>query len=78
MRQGKENRNQSVPLSPKLCAALKAYLPVRGTAQTDCFLTLHEQPVKDSLVRRPLRRYEQEAQLAFRRIAYGTQWPPVS
>ncbi len=63
VRQGKENRDRSVPLSPTLRAALKAYLPMRGTAQTDHVLTLHGLPVRDSLISGRLRRYGQQAQV---------------
>jgi len=63
VRQGKENRDRSVPLSPTLRAALKAYLPVRGTAQTDHVLTLHGLPVRDSLIQRRLHQYGKQAQV---------------
>jgi len=63
VRQGKENRDRSVPLSSTLIATLKAYLPMRGTAHTDHVLTLHGLPVRDSLIQRRLRRYGQEAQV---------------
>jgi len=63
VRQGKENRDRCVPLSPTLRAALKAYLPVRGTAQTDHVLTLHKRPVRDSTISGRLRLYGQEAQV---------------
>jgi len=63
VRQGKENRDRSVPLSPTLRATLKAYLPMRGTAYTDHVLTLHGLPIRDSLIQRRLHQYGQQAQV---------------
>jgi integrase/recombinase XerD len=63
VRQGKKNRDRSVPLSPTLLAALQAYLPVRGEAQTDHLLIYRQQPIKDSLIQNRLRRYGQQARV---------------
>jgi len=63
VRQGKENRDRSVPLSPTLMAALIAYLPVRGEAQTDHLLIYHQQVINPSMIRGRLHRYGQQAQV---------------
>jgi site-specific recombinase XerD len=63
VRQGKENRDRSVPLSPTVMTALKTYLPVRGEAQTDHLLIYHQQAVNPSLIRKRLHRYGQQAQV---------------
>jgi len=63
VRQGKKNRDRSVPLSSTLLAALTAYLPVRGEAQTDHVLICRQQAVKEGLIRYRLRRYGQQAQV---------------
>jgi site-specific recombinase XerD len=63
VRQGKELRDRCVPLSPSLLQALKAYLPLRGTAQTDHLLIYQQQAVNDSLIRIRLQRYGQQAQV---------------
>jgi site-specific recombinase XerD len=64
VRQGKGNRDRNVPLSPALLVALKAYLPVRGKAQTDYLLIYRQQAViKPSLIRSRLHRYGQQAQV---------------
>jgi integrase/recombinase XerD len=64
VRQGKENRDRTVPLSSNLLTALKAYLPLRGEAQTDHLLIYRQQPVTRDLIRGRLRRYGQQAQVA--------------
>jgi len=63
VRHGKQNRDRTVPLSPNLLAVLKAYLPVRGGAQTDHLLTYREQAINPSLVDGRLRRYGRQAQV---------------
>ena len=63
VRQGKDNRDRSVPLSPTLLAALKAYLPVRGNAQSDHLLIYRGLMVKAGLIRGRLHRYGQQAQV---------------
>jgi integrase/recombinase XerD len=63
VRQGKENRDRSVPLSPTVMAALKAYLPVRSEAQTDHLLIYRQQAVNSSLIWKRLHRYGQQAQV---------------
>jgi integrase/recombinase XerD len=63
VRQGKNNRDRTVPLSPNLQVALVAYLPVRGEAQTDHVLIQRQRAVKESLIRHRLRRYGQQAQV---------------
>jgi integrase/recombinase XerD len=63
VRQGKENRDRTVPLSPTLLAALKAYLPVRGEAPTDHLLIYHQQAVRPTLMQGRLYRYGQQAQV---------------
>lgn len=64
VRQGKENRDRSVPLSSTLQVSLEAYLPVRGAAQTDHLLIYQEQAITEALVRGRLQRYGQQAQVA--------------
>jgi site-specific recombinase XerD len=64
VRQGKENRDRTVPLSPTLLAALRAYLPVRGEAQTGHLLIYRQQAVTFDLIRGRLSRYGQQAQVA--------------
>jgi site-specific recombinase XerD len=63
VRQGKENRDRSVPLSPTLLAALEAYLPVRDSAQTDHLLIYRQQAVKAGLIWGRLHRYGRQAQV---------------
>lgn len=63
VRQGKENRDRCVPLSPTVMAALKAYLPVRGEAQTDHLLIYRQQSLNFSLIWSRLHRYGQQAQV---------------
>jgi len=63
VRQGKELRDRCVPLSLSLLQALKAYLPLRGMAQTDHLLIYQEQAVNDSLIRIRLQRYGQQARV---------------
>jgi len=59
VRQGKENRDRSVPLSSTLAAALRAYLPLRGAAQSQHLLIYHGRRIQDWLIRERLRRYGQ-------------------
>jgi site-specific recombinase XerD len=63
VRQGKENRDRTVPLSPTLLATLRAYLPVRGVAQTDHLLLYQQQALNFSMIRGRLNRYGQQAQV---------------
>jgi site-specific recombinase XerD len=63
VRRGKEDRDRSVPLSPTLLAALRAYLPVRGEAQTDHLLIYHQQPVLPTLIQGQLYRLGHQVQL---------------
>jgi site-specific recombinase XerD len=63
VRRGKEDRDRSVPLSPTLLAALRAYLPVRGEAQTDHLLIYHQQPVLPTLIQGRLYRFAHQVQL---------------
>ncbi|MBN1978943.1 MAG: tyrosine-type recombinase/integrase [Anaerolineae bacterium] len=61
VRHGKQNRDRTLPLSPNLLAALKAYLPVRGEAQTDHLLIYRQQAINLSLIDGRLRRYGRQA-----------------
>ena len=63
VRQAKNNRDRTLPLSPTLLAALTAYLPVRGEAQTDHLLIHRQRAVQEGLIRYRLRRYGQQAQV---------------
>jgi integrase/recombinase XerD len=63
VRHGKENRDRTVPLSPTLMAALEAYLPLRGAAQTDQLLIFRQQALKPGLIETRLHRYGQQAQV---------------
>jgi integrase/recombinase XerD len=63
VRQGKNNRDRTIPLSPVLQAALTTYLPVRGEAQTDHLLIHRQRAVKEGLIRYRLHRYGQQAQV---------------
>ncbi|TEU11900.1 MAG: hypothetical protein E3J21_22495 [Anaerolineales bacterium] len=63
VRQGKENRDRSVPLSPTVMTALKTYLPVRGKAQTDHLLIYRQQSLNFSLIWSRLHRYGQQVQV---------------
>jgi len=63
VRQGKGNRDRVVPLSPTLLAALRAYLPVRGEADTDHLLICRQQAVSATLIWGRLHRYGQQAQV---------------
>ncbi len=63
VRQGKENRDRSVPLSSTLVVALRAYLPLRGAAQSQHLLIYHGRRIQDTLIRERLRRYGQEVQV---------------
>ena len=63
VRQGKNNRDRTIPLSPTLQAALTAYLPMRGKAQTDHLLIHRQRAVKEGLIRYRLHRYGQQAQV---------------
>jgi site-specific recombinase XerD len=61
VRQGKEDRDRTIPLSSTLLVALNAYLPVRGEAQTDHLLIYHQQAIQPSLIRDRLNRYGKQA-----------------
>lgn len=63
VRHGKPDRDRTVPLSPNLSMALKAYLPQRGEAPTDHLLIYRQRAIKPTLVIGRLRRYGQEAQV---------------
>lgn len=63
VRQGKENRDRSVPLSSTLAAALRAYLPVRGEAESQHVLIYDERMMRDGLIRKRLRRYGKGAEV---------------
>jgi len=63
VRRGKEDRDRTVPLSPNLLAALKAYLPVRGESLTDHLLVYRQQASTSYLIEHRLRRYGQQAQV---------------
>lgn len=63
VRHGKPDRDRTVPLSPNLLMALKAYLPQRGEAQSDHLLIYRRQAIKPTLVCGRLRRYGQGAQV---------------
>lgn len=63
VRHGKENRDRAVPISPTLMAALKAYLPLRGAAQTDHLLIFREQALKPGLIETRLHRHGQQSQV---------------
>lgn len=63
VRQGKNNRDRTIPLSPVLQASLTTYLPVRGEAQTDHLLIHRQRAVKEGLIRYRLHRYGQRAQV---------------
>jgi len=63
VRQGKENRDRTVPLSPSLLAVLKAYLPVRGEAPTDHLLLYRQRAVTGDMIWGRLQRYGQQAQV---------------
>ena len=57
IREPKFKRDHTVPISSNLLAALKAYLPHRGEAQTDHLLIYRQQPLTRDLVQGRLRRY---------------------
>jgi len=63
VRKGKKNRDRSVPLSSTLSAALRAYLPLRGEAESDCVLIYEGRMMRDRLIRKRLRRYGQEVKV---------------
>jgi site-specific recombinase XerD len=58
-----KGRDRTVPLSPNVTIALKAYLPLRGKAQSDHVLIYLGQAVKYSLIRHRLSRYGLQAQV---------------
>jgi site-specific recombinase XerD len=58
-----KGRDRTVPLAPHLMIALRAYLPLRGEAQSDHLLTHHGQAIQYSLIRFRLQRYGQQAQV---------------
>lgn len=63
IREGKGKKDRAVPLSQATITALRAYLTVRGTAQTDHLFLFREQEIKPDLVRHRLRRYGEKAQV---------------
>lgn len=63
VRQGKENRDRSVPLSSTLAAALRTYLPVRGGAESQHVLIYGERMMRAGLIRKRLRRYGEGAEV---------------
>jgi len=63
VRQGKENRDRTVPISPTLRLALSAYLPQRGQAQTDHLLIYSQQAASADMIWKRLHRYGQQAQV---------------
>lgn len=63
VRQGKENRDRTVPISPTLLLALSAYLPLRGQAQTDHLLVYRQQAIHADTIWKRLHRYGQQAQV---------------
>ncbi len=64
VREGKGNRDRSVPLSPELQTALRNYLPLRGSAQSDHLLLHREQFLKPTLIQKRLRRHGQQVHVA--------------
>lgn len=64
VRSGKGNRDRTVPLSPALQAALRAYLPLRGSAPTDHLLIHAQRCVSPVWIQRRLRVYGRELDLA--------------
>jgi len=64
VRQGKENRDRTVPISPTLLVALRTYLPLRGQAQTDHLLIYCQQAINADMISKRLHRYGQQAQVA--------------
>ncbi len=64
VRQGKENRDRTVPISPTLLVALRTYLPLRGQAQTDHLLIYCQQAINADMIWKRLHRYGQQAQVA--------------
>ncbi len=64
VRQGKENRDRTVPISPTLRLALSAYLPLRGQVQTDHLLIYRQQATSADMIWKRLHRYGQQAQVA--------------
>ena len=63
VRMGKGKKYRVVPLSPTLLVALRAYLPVRGEADTDHLLIHRQQAIGGTLIWNRLNRYGQEAQV---------------
>jgi site-specific recombinase XerD len=63
VRHGKADRDRTVPLSSSLLTALKAYLPLRGEAQTDHLLIYRQQAINLSLIDGRLRRYGRQVQV---------------
>jgi site-specific recombinase XerD len=64
VRQGKENRDRTVPISPTSLVALRTYLPLRGQAQTDHLLIYCQQAIHADMLWKRLHRYGQQAQVA--------------
>jgi integrase/recombinase XerD len=63
VRHGKADHDRTVPLSSNLLTALKAYLPLRGEAQTDHLLIYRQQAINLSLIDGRLRRYGRQIQV---------------
>jgi integrase/recombinase XerD len=63
VRKGKGNRDRIIPLSGMAATALRAYLVVRGIAETDHLLTFRQRPVKATLVQDRLKRYGAAAEV---------------
>ena len=57
IREGKGKRDRFIPLSPATLSALRSYLDVRGTTQTDHLLLYVQRPIKPELIYARLRRY---------------------
>jgi integrase/recombinase XerD len=63
VRQGKGKRDRTIPISPTLETALKAYLPARGEAQSDHLLIYRQKVISVKLIEGRLHRYGQKAQV---------------
>lgn len=63
IREGKGKRDRVIPLSEAILTTLRAYLTVRGAAQTDHLFIFREQPIRPDLVQRRLRRYGEKTQV---------------
>ncbi|MGD8244993.1 MAG: tyrosine-type recombinase/integrase [Anaerolineae bacterium] len=63
IREGKGKRDRVIPLSEAIHTTLRAYLTVRGGAQTDHLFIFREQPIRPDLVQRRLRRYGEKTRV---------------